>query len=173
MVIGLLCTGGYLVWRNWRRKNTKSMNFDNPVYRKTTEDDDDEIHIGRHSESIGHVYPAVSGSHSQPFLALPLGGGITDSNSHWYSGAPMLSSSKWKAVWNIADTQLCATQFSHMAWKERTDMHMPTLTRDLLFVTEVHTHSPMHYIHNYVIFMTIIIQYIHFIIATSLLPASR
>ncbi|KAK7889909.1 hypothetical protein WMY93_025469 [Mugilogobius chulae] len=57
VVIGLLCTGGYLVWRNWRRKNTKSMNFDNPVYRKTTEDDDDEIHIGRHSESIGHVYP--------------------------------------------------------------------------------------------------------------------
>uniref|UniRef100_A0A3P8N9H4 EGF-like domain-containing protein n=1 Tax=Astatotilapia calliptera TaxID=8154 RepID=A0A3P8N9H4_ASTCA len=74
VVIGLLCTGGYLVWRNWRRKNTKSMNFDNPVYRKTTEDDDDEIHIGRQSESIGHVYPAVSGSHSQPFIALPLGG---------------------------------------------------------------------------------------------------
>lgn len=83
-----------MVWRNWRRKNTKSMNFDNPVYRKTTEDDDDEIHIGRHSESIGHVYPAVSGSHSQPFIALPLGGNITDSNSHWYSGAPMLSSGK-------------------------------------------------------------------------------
>ncbi|XP_061884211.1 low-density lipoprotein receptor-related protein 8 isoform X8 [Entelurus aequoreus] len=58
VVIGLLCTGAYLVWRNWRRKNTKSMNFDNPVYRKTTEDDDDEIHIGRHSESVGHVYPA-------------------------------------------------------------------------------------------------------------------
>uniref|UniRef100_A0A8C6QBC8 Low density lipoprotein receptor-related protein 8, apolipoprotein e receptor n=1 Tax=Nothobranchius furzeri TaxID=105023 RepID=A0A8C6QBC8_NOTFU len=94
VVIGLLCTGGYLVWRNWRRKNTKSMNFDNPVYRKTTEDDDDEIHIGRHSESIGHIYPAVSGSHSQPFIALPLGGGVTDSNSHWYSGAPMLPSSK-------------------------------------------------------------------------------
>ncbi|TMS20080.1 Low-density lipoprotein receptor-related protein 8, partial [Larimichthys crocea] len=94
VVIGLLCTGGYLVWRNWRRKNTKSMNFDNPVYRKTTEDDDDEIHIGRHSESIGHVYPAVSGSHSQPFIALPLGAGVTDSNSHWYSGAPMLSSGK-------------------------------------------------------------------------------
>ncbi|KAI7807257.1 putative low-density lipoprotein receptor-related protein 8 [Triplophysa rosa] len=57
VVIGLVCTGGYLVWRNWRRRNTKSMNFDNPVYRKTTEDDDDEIHIGR-SEQIGHVYPA-------------------------------------------------------------------------------------------------------------------
>uniref|UniRef100_A0A8C2H288 Low density lipoprotein receptor-related protein 8, apolipoprotein e receptor n=1 Tax=Cyprinus carpio TaxID=7962 RepID=A0A8C2H288_CYPCA len=59
VVIGLMCTGGYLVWRNWRRRNTKSMNFDNPVYRKTTEDDDDEIHIGR-NEEIGHVYPAVS-----------------------------------------------------------------------------------------------------------------
>uniref|UniRef100_A0A8C7NIU3 Low density lipoprotein receptor-related protein 8, apolipoprotein e receptor n=1 Tax=Oncorhynchus mykiss TaxID=8022 RepID=A0A8C7NIU3_ONCMY len=89
VVIGLLCTAGFLVWRNWRRKNTKSMNFDNPVYRKTTEDDDDEIHIGRTGESIGHVYPAVSGSAHQPFIALPLGGGITDSNSHWYSGAPV------------------------------------------------------------------------------------
>ncbi|XP_035380219.1 low-density lipoprotein receptor-related protein 8 isoform X2 [Electrophorus electricus] len=94
VVVGLLCTGGYLVWRNWRRRNTKSMNFDNPVYRKTTEDDDDdEIHIGR-SEQIGHVYPAVSGSARQPFLTLPLGGAITDPAAHWYSGAPMLSSMK-------------------------------------------------------------------------------
>uniref|UniRef100_A0A672TDC8 Low-density lipoprotein receptor-related protein 8-like n=1 Tax=Sinocyclocheilus grahami TaxID=75366 RepID=A0A672TDC8_SINGR len=93
VVIGLMCTGGYLVWRNWRRRNTKSMNFDNPVYRKTTEDDDDEIHIGR-SEQIGHVYPAVSGSARQPYLALPLGGSIPDPAAHWYSGAPMLSSAK-------------------------------------------------------------------------------
>uniref|UniRef100_A0A8C2JYU5 Low density lipoprotein receptor-related protein 8, apolipoprotein e receptor n=1 Tax=Cyprinus carpio TaxID=7962 RepID=A0A8C2JYU5_CYPCA len=93
VVIGLMCTGGYLVWRNWRRRNTKSMNFDNPVYRKTTEDDDDEIHIGR-NEEIGHVYPAVSGSARQPYLALPLGGGIPDPAAHWYSGAPMLSSAK-------------------------------------------------------------------------------
>ncbi|XP_061489006.1 low-density lipoprotein receptor-related protein 8 isoform X5 [Rhineura floridana] len=58
VVIGLLCMGGYLIWRNWKRKNTKSMNFDNPVYRKTTEDEDeDEIHIGRTAQ-IGHVYPA-------------------------------------------------------------------------------------------------------------------
>ncbi|XP_059416188.1 low-density lipoprotein receptor-related protein 8-like isoform X6 [Carassius carassius] len=93
VVIGLMCTGGYLVWRNWRRRNTKSMNFDNPVYRKTTEDDDDEIHIGR-SEEIGHVYPAVSGSARQPYLALPLGGSIPDPAAHWYSGSPMLSSAK-------------------------------------------------------------------------------
>ncbi|XP_053103643.1 low-density lipoprotein receptor-related protein 8 isoform X2 [Hemicordylus capensis] len=58
VVISLLCMGGYLIWRNWKRKNTKSMNFDNPVYRKTTEEEDeDEIHIGRTAQ-IGHVYPA-------------------------------------------------------------------------------------------------------------------
>lgn len=59
-VIALLCMSGYLIWRNWKRKNTKSMNFDNPVYRKTTEEEDeDELHIGRTTQ-IGHVYPAVS-----------------------------------------------------------------------------------------------------------------
>ncbi|XP_075412493.1 low-density lipoprotein receptor-related protein 8 isoform X5 [Tenrec ecaudatus] len=57
-VIALLCMSGYLIWRNWKRKSTKSMNFDNPVYRKTTEEDDeDELHIGRAAQ-IGHVYPA-------------------------------------------------------------------------------------------------------------------
>ncbi|XP_056671085.1 low-density lipoprotein receptor-related protein 8 isoform X2 [Monodelphis domestica] len=58
-VIALLGMSGYLIWRNWKRKNTKSMNFDNPVYRKTTEEEDeDEIHIGRTATQIGHVYPA-------------------------------------------------------------------------------------------------------------------
>ncbi|XP_055484795.1 low-density lipoprotein receptor-related protein 8 isoform X6 [Psammomys obesus] len=58
VVIALLCMSGYLIWRNWKRKNTKSMNFDNPVYRKTTEEEDeDELHIGRAAQ-IGHVYPA-------------------------------------------------------------------------------------------------------------------
>uniref|UniRef100_A0A671V3C8 LDL receptor related protein 8 n=1 Tax=Sparus aurata TaxID=8175 RepID=A0A671V3C8_SPAAU len=48
VVFGLVCAGVYLVWRNWRRNSTKSMNFDNPVYRKTTgEGEEDEIHIGR------------------------------------------------------------------------------------------------------------------------------
>uniref|UniRef100_A0A3B4ZBW6 LDL receptor related protein 8 n=1 Tax=Stegastes partitus TaxID=144197 RepID=A0A3B4ZBW6_9TELE len=47
VVFGLVCAGVYLVWRNWRRNSTKSMNFDNPVYRKTTgEGEEDEIHIG-------------------------------------------------------------------------------------------------------------------------------
>ncbi|KAG8536198.1 hypothetical protein GDO81_026917, partial [Engystomops pustulosus] len=70
-VLALLCLSGFLIWRNWKRKNTKSMNFDNPVYRKTTEEEEEEeeeIHIGRTSQ-IGHVYPAVSTTvpgHVQP-----------------------------------------------------------------------------------------------------------
>lgn len=40
-------------------KNKKSMNFDNPVYLKTTEEDLN-IDMSRHSASVGHTYPAVS-----------------------------------------------------------------------------------------------------------------
>ncbi|KAM8955873.1 low-density lipoprotein receptor-related protein 8 isoform 6-T6 [Lycaon pictus] len=70
-VIALLCMSGYLIWRNWKRKNTKSMNFDNPVYRKTTEEEDeDELHIGRTAQ-IGHVYPAAISSFDHPLWAEP------------------------------------------------------------------------------------------------------
>uniref|UniRef100_A0A3B3T799 LDL receptor related protein 8 n=1 Tax=Paramormyrops kingsleyae TaxID=1676925 RepID=A0A3B3T799_9TELE len=100
VVAGLLCSGGYLIWRNWRRRNTKSMNFDNPVYRKSAEGEEDEIHIGR-TESLGHVYPAlpassgVTGGICQPFISLPLGGSSTpDPGTHWYAGQPALSGTK-------------------------------------------------------------------------------
>ncbi|XP_075412476.1 low-density lipoprotein receptor-related protein 8 isoform X3 [Tenrec ecaudatus] len=70
-VIALLCMSGYLIWRNWKRKSTKSMNFDNPVYRKTTEEDDeDELHIGRAAQ-IGHVYPAAISSFDRPLWSEP------------------------------------------------------------------------------------------------------
>lgn len=51
--------GGYVMWRNWQIKNKKSMNFDNPVYLKTTEEDLN-LNIDSQTASVGHTYPAVS-----------------------------------------------------------------------------------------------------------------
>ncbi|XP_053558516.1 very low-density lipoprotein receptor [Bombina bombina] len=59
VILAMAATGGYLMWRNWQQKTMKSMNFDNPVYLKTTEDDL-AIDIGRHSGNVGHTYPAIS-----------------------------------------------------------------------------------------------------------------
>ncbi len=59
MLLAVAAVAGYLMWRNWQIKNKKSMNFDNPVYLKTTEEDLN-INISRHSASVGHTYPAVS-----------------------------------------------------------------------------------------------------------------
>lgn len=59
VLLVMAAVAGYFMWRNWQHKNMKSMNFDNPVYLKTTEEDL-TIDIGRHSGSVGHTYPAVS-----------------------------------------------------------------------------------------------------------------
>nr|XP_043873750.1 very low-density lipoprotein receptor-like [Solea senegalensis] len=59
LLLALAASGGFLMWRNWQLKNQKSMNFDNPVYLKTTEDDLN-IDITRHGANVGHTYPAIS-----------------------------------------------------------------------------------------------------------------
>ncbi|KAK7158814.1 hypothetical protein R3I94_005221 [Phoxinus phoxinus] len=104
VVFGVLCTGVYLIYRNWRRNSTKSMNFDNPVYRKTTgETEEDEIHIGRTDGLAGHHHPypgpvvgmtPVGTGTCPPFIALPLGTGLPDPSTHWYTEQPTISSTK-------------------------------------------------------------------------------
>lgn len=59
VLLAMAAVAGYFIWRNWQHKNMKSMNFDNPVYLKTLEEDL-AIDIGRHGASVGHTYPAVS-----------------------------------------------------------------------------------------------------------------
>ncbi|XP_016139211.1 low-density lipoprotein receptor-related protein 8-like [Sinocyclocheilus grahami] len=104
VVFGVVCAGVYLVYRNWRRNSTKSMNFDNPVYRKTTgETEEDEIHIGRTDGLAGHHHPypgpvvgmtPVGTGTCPPFIALPLGTGLPDPATHWYTDQPTISSTK-------------------------------------------------------------------------------
>jgi hypothetical protein len=57
VVIAMLCMSRYLIWRNWKQNN---MNFYNPVYRKTMEEEEeaeeeDELNIERTAQ-IGHAY---------------------------------------------------------------------------------------------------------------------
>ncbi|XP_027881661.1 very low-density lipoprotein receptor isoform X2 [Xiphophorus couchianus] len=59
LLLAMAGAGAYLMWRNWQLKNQKSMNFDNPVYLKTTEEDLN-IDITRHGANVGHTYPAIS-----------------------------------------------------------------------------------------------------------------
>lgn len=55
MLLILAAFGARGLWRSWRRRSTNSINFDNPVYQKTTEDEEP---LGRGQG--GFSYPTVS-----------------------------------------------------------------------------------------------------------------
>uniref|UniRef100_UPI00358E0184 very low-density lipoprotein receptor-like isoform X2 n=1 Tax=Myxine glutinosa TaxID=7769 RepID=UPI00358E0184 len=51
-LLTMLAFGALLFWRNWRRRNRKSINFVNPVYRKTTAEDELSIGTGAYPKNI-------------------------------------------------------------------------------------------------------------------------
>jgi len=55
-----LCLGGvigFCLWRNYINRSKRSMNFDNPVYRKTTED---QFAIEKYQHNPGRTYPPLT-----------------------------------------------------------------------------------------------------------------
>lgn len=66
LVMILLALGVFLFYRHLQHRNTTSMNFDNPVYRKTTED---QFSLEKNLPS--RMYPSTVGEEAQEPLNRP------------------------------------------------------------------------------------------------------
>ncbi|XP_063238567.1 very low-density lipoprotein receptor isoform X3 [Bacillus rossius redtenbacheri] len=67
-VLSVAACVGYVVYRHFLHRNLTSMNFDNPVYRKTTED---QFSLEKNQFQPQRIYPATVGEEAQEPLTSP------------------------------------------------------------------------------------------------------
>nr|CAD7414296.1 unnamed protein product [Timema cristinae] len=67
-VVSVAACIGYIVYRHFLHRNLTSMNFDNPVYRKTTED---QFALEKNQFQPQRIYPATVGEEAQEPLTSP------------------------------------------------------------------------------------------------------
>lgn len=68
VVLILAALIAFFVYRHYLHRNVTSMNFDNPVYRKTTED---QFSLEKNQYQPQRIYPATVGEEAQEPLTSP------------------------------------------------------------------------------------------------------
>lgn len=68
VVLILAALIAFVVYRHYLHRNVTSMNFDNPVYRKTTED---QFSLEKNQYQPQRIYPATVGEEAQEPLTSP------------------------------------------------------------------------------------------------------
>ncbi|VVC43730.1 Hypothetical protein CINCED_3A006528 [Cinara cedri] len=68
LLITLAALGAFLLYRHYLHRNVTSMNFDNPIYRKTTED---QFTLEKSQYQPARVYPTSVGEEAQEPLTRP------------------------------------------------------------------------------------------------------
>lgn len=68
IVLILAALIAFVVYRHYLHRNVTSMNFDNPVYRKTTED---QFSLEKNQYQPQRIYPATVGEEAQEPLTSP------------------------------------------------------------------------------------------------------
>lgn len=68
LLITLAALGAFLLYRHYLHRNVTSMNFDNPIYRKTTED---QFTLEKSQYQPARVYPTSVGEEAEEPLTRP------------------------------------------------------------------------------------------------------